>query len=58
MSLIPELRKLVTDVVSASAPMFASIVALLNDIRFQKGKPPMGFLNPWLYSVGHRGFTE
>lgn len=38
--------------------MFASIVALLNDLRFQKGAPSMGFLNPWLYSIGKNGFTE
>ncbi|KND88392.1 Tripeptidyl-peptidase SED2 [Tolypocladium ophioglossoides CBS 100239] len=46
------------DGTSASAPVFASIVALLNDLRFQKGKPPMGFLNPWLYNIGHNGFTD
>ncbi|POR37257.1 Tripeptidyl-peptidase SED2 [Tolypocladium paradoxum] len=43
---------------SASAPVFASIVALLNDLRFQQGKPSMGFLNPWLYSIGDQGFTD
>ncbi|PNY27653.1 Tripeptidyl-peptidase SED2 [Tolypocladium capitatum] len=46
------------DGTSASTPMFASIIALLNDLRFQKGKPSMGFLNPWLYSIGHNGFTD
>ena len=34
---------------SASAPTFAAIIALLNDIRGQQGTPPLGFLNPWLY---------
>ncbi|CCU98238.1 unnamed protein product [Malassezia sympodialis ATCC 42132] len=34
---------------SASTPLFASIVALLNDARFAKGLPSLGFLNPLLY---------
>lgn len=34
---------------SASAPAFAGMVALLNEARAQKGKPAMGFLNPFLY---------
>lgn len=36
---------------SASTPLFASIVALLNDVRFLSGQPPLGFLNPWLYQA-------
>jgi len=35
---------------SASAPSFAGMVALLNEARFKAKKPPMGFLNPFLYS--------
>ncbi|KAJ1304004.1 hypothetical protein OPQ81_008412 [Rhizoctonia solani] len=35
---------------SASAPTFAGVIALLNDYRLSQGKPPLGFLNPWLYS--------
>ena len=34
---------------SASSPTFAAIVSLLNDARLAKGKPVLGFLNPWLY---------
>eukprot|EP00928_Gymnodinium_smaydae_P087265 TRINITY_DN7154_c1_g1_i1.p1 TRINITY_DN7154_c1_g1~~TRINITY_DN7154_c1_g1_i1.p1 ORF type:complete len:566 (-),score=92.70 TRINITY_DN7154_c1_g1_i1:180-1877(-) len=34
---------------SASAPVFAGIVSLLNDLRLQKGSSPLGFLNPLLY---------
>jgi tripeptidyl-peptidase I len=34
---------------SASAPIFASIVNLLNEERLQQGKAPIGFLNPTLY---------
>eukprot|EP00698_Gefionella_okellyi_P026033 TRINITY_DN979_c0_g1_i2.p1 TRINITY_DN979_c0_g1~~TRINITY_DN979_c0_g1_i2.p1 ORF type:complete len:573 (-),score=84.76 TRINITY_DN979_c0_g1_i2:335-2053(-) len=42
---------------SASAPVVAGIFALLNDIRLQKGEPPLGFLNPWIYqtAVEHPG---
>ena len=40
---------------SASSPTFAAIVALLNDVRISNGKPPLGFLNPALYSIGLPG---
>ncbi|EER26286.1 Tripeptidyl-peptidase I precursor, putative [Coccidioides posadasii C735 delta SOWgp] len=43
---------------SASAPVFAAIVANLNSIRQEKGKPVLGFLNPFLYTVGRFGFTD
>jgi len=36
---------------SASAPTFAAIVSLLNDIRIQNGKPVLGFLNPFIYQT-------
>ncbi|KAI1081156.1 subtilisin-like protein [Whalleya microplaca] len=36
---------------SASAPTFAALVALLNGARVGAGQRPLGFLNPWLYSV-------
>ncbi|CEJ87265.1 hypothetical protein VHEMI04357 [[Torrubiella] hemipterigena] len=45
----------VVDGTSASAPAFAAIVALLNDARLAEGKPPLGFLNPWIYKVGLQG---
>ncbi|KAJ6482730.1 subtilisin-like protein [Mycena sanguinolenta] len=35
---------------SASAPLFASIIALVNDQLLAAGKPVMGFLNPFIYS--------
>ena len=35
---------------SASTPTVAGIIGLLNDVRLQHNKPPMGFLNPFLYS--------
>jgi tripeptidyl-peptidase I len=37
---------------------FAGIVALLNDYRLASGKPPLGFLNPFLYSIGTAGLND
>ena len=34
---------------SASTPVVAAMVALLNDLRLKKGMPVLGFLNPILY---------
>ncbi|KAF7329705.1 Family S53 protease-like protein [Mycena kentingensis (nom. inval.)] len=39
---------------SASTPVFASVIALLNDELLAAGKPPLGFLNPFLYSAEGR----
>ncbi|KAH7014444.1 tripeptidyl-peptidase 1 [Microdochium trichocladiopsis] len=36
---------------SASTPVVASMVALLNDLRLAQGKPVLGFLNPRLYAA-------
>jgi hypothetical protein len=36
----------------------AAIIALLNDARLRAGKPALGFLNPWIYSSGYKGFTD
>uniref|UniRef100_A0A8C4Q9C0 Tripeptidyl-peptidase 1 n=1 Tax=Eptatretus burgeri TaxID=7764 RepID=A0A8C4Q9C0_EPTBU len=41
---------------SASTPVFAGILSLVNDNRFQLGLPSLGFINPLLYrlpSLGH-----
>ncbi|RDW68183.1 hypothetical protein BP6252_09579 [Coleophoma cylindrospora] len=35
---------------SASTPVWAAIIALINDKRMRTGKPSLGFLNPILYS--------
>ena len=35
---------------SASSPVVAGMVALLNAARKAQGRPPLGFLNPWLYN--------
>lgn len=34
---------------SASTPMFAGLVSLLNEARMQTNQQQLGFLNPWLY---------
>jgi len=39
------------DGTSASAPIFAGIVTLLNDHRLRHNMPPLGFLNPLLYTI-------
>ena len=36
----------------------SSIAALVNDALIASGKPTLGFLNPWLYSKGYKGFTD
>ncbi|KAH9036795.1 subtilisin-like protein [Lactarius deliciosus] len=43
---------------SASTPVVASIISLLNDYLFSQGRPPLGFLNPWLYGTGKSGLTD
>ncbi|TFK49934.1 tripeptidyl peptidase A [Heliocybe sulcata] len=43
---------------SASSPAFAGVVSLLNDARLSKGLPPLGFLNPMLYTKGVKGLTD
>ncbi|KAK4163776.1 peptidase S8/S53 domain-containing protein [Cladorrhinum sp. PSN259] len=35
---------------SASSPVVAGIIALLNAARRSQGQKPLGFLNPWLYA--------
>lgn len=51
-------KKTLSGGTSAAAPVFASVIALLNDARFRAGKKPLGFLNPWLYAVGFIGLTD
>ncbi|KAF0687563.1 Aste57867_20682 [Aphanomyces stellatus] len=36
---------------SASSPVFASMITLVNDMRLNAGKPPLGFVNPALYKI-------
>lgn len=43
---------------SASAPTFAAVIALVNDALIAKGKPSLGFLNPWIYSGAYSALTD
>ncbi|RDW80328.1 hypothetical protein BP5796_05026 [Coleophoma crateriformis] len=43
---------------SCSTPIFASVISLLNSERLSKGKRPLGFLNPWLYSEAAGGLQD
>ena len=43
---------------SDSSPAFAGIVALLNGARLSAGLPPLGFLNPFLYSTGSAALND
>jgi tripeptidyl-peptidase-1 len=36
---------------SASSPVFASLITLINDKRLNAGKQPLGFVNPALYKL-------
>ncbi|KAJ7447974.1 subtilisin-like protein [Mycena latifolia] len=40
---------------SASAPIFASVIAAVNDARIAAGKSTVGFINPALYSYAFSG---
>jgi hypothetical protein len=36
----------------------AGVISLLNDFLISRSKPPLGFLNPWIYSVAATGFND
>lgn len=42
---------------SCSSPIFASVIALINDLRAAAGLAPLGFLNPFLYA-NPQAFTD
>lgn len=46
------------DGTSASTPAASAVISLVNDALIASGKPPLGFLNPWLYAGGFKGFTD
>ncbi|KAK7045103.1 family S53 protease-like protein [Favolaschia claudopus] len=50
-------RWLTTGGTSFSSPIFASIVALVNERLIEAGKPVLGFLNPWIYA-NQDAFTD
>lgn len=37
---------------SAAAPVFAALIAMLNDAKLRAGKPTLGWLNPLIYGPG------
>jgi subtilase family serine protease len=43
---------------SASTPQLAGVIALANQVRAQKGKQPIGYLNPVLYTLPARDFND
>jgi len=43
---------------SCSAPTFAGQIAAINAARLSAGKSGLGFLNPWIYSMGYKGLTD
>ncbi|KAH8991285.1 subtilisin-like protein [Lactarius akahatsu] len=51
-------EEVITEGTSCSAPIVSGIISLLNDHRLSQGKPPLGFLNPWLYGGGLNGFND
>jgi tripeptidyl-peptidase-1 len=51
-------REILVGGTSASAPVFASVVTLLNNARLAAGQPTLGFLNPWIYSRGYQGLHD
>ncbi|KAI9453129.1 subtilisin-like protein [Lactarius psammicola] len=43
---------------SASTPVVAGIISLLNDYQLSKGRNPLGFLNPLLYGSGKEALND
>lgn len=43
---------------SAATPTFSAFISLLNDVRLNAGRQPLGFLNPFLYSKGFAGLND
>ncbi|KAJ0165367.1 Tripeptidyl-peptidase sed3 [Colletotrichum tanaceti] len=43
---------------SAAAPIWAGLVGSVNAALIQAGKPPMGFINPWLYGPGLQALND
>ncbi|KAF6820671.1 hypothetical protein CPLU01_12696 [Colletotrichum plurivorum] len=43
---------------SAAAPIWAGMVGTVNAALIQAGKPPMGFINPWLYGAGLQAMND
>ena len=46
------------DGTSASTPAAAAVLSLVNDALIADGRRPLGYLNPWLYKRGYKGFND
>ncbi|KAH8983942.1 subtilisin-like protein [Lactarius hatsudake] len=51
-------REGISEGTSCSTPIVAGIISLVNDYQISRGKPPLGFLNPWLYGGGLDGLND
>ncbi|KAH9040828.1 subtilisin-like protein [Lactarius hengduanensis] len=51
-------QKVIAQGTSASTPIVASVISLLNDYLISRGKATLGFLNPWLYGTGMSALTD
>lgn len=47
----PDIAAISQDGTSQSAPIAAGLFAMLTDLRFQQGLPPLGFLGPRIYQT-------
>ncbi|GAM22413.1 hypothetical protein SAMD00019534_055880 [Acytostelium subglobosum LB1] len=45
-------RVIPVDGTSASAPVIAAVISIINDMLLRRNEKPLGFVNPALYSVG------
>jgi hypothetical protein len=43
---------------TSNVQIVAGVISLLNDYQISQGKPPLGFLNPWLYGKGLKGLRD
>ena len=43
---------------SAASPVFAAVIAQLNDKLLAAGKPALGFLNPWIYQTAAQSIAD
>ncbi|KAH9161794.1 subtilisin-like protein [Lactarius sanguifluus] len=43
---------------AANLQVVAGLISLLNDYQLSRGRPVLGFLNPWLYGSARQGFND
>jgi hypothetical protein len=49
---------LLSTLLTANVQTAAGIISLLNDYLLSTGRPPLGWLNPWLYGHGLAGLND